>query len=164
MGLFLGYSLREWVLGLIDSEMVRYSGSGIVIGVILTLAGVLSHMTTADAFEKLTNFEFGLTTKAKIVAINEISSFGRNRQQVTFEYKDQEGVTRRSLLEATGFRWYVLNEKYTVSYQPGHYDYVRRQKARMPVELHNRWLLMFKVLTLAGLIVLAMPFLKRKNS
>lgn len=138
--------------------------NSLIIGIIFLLAGVLSHMTTTDAFEKSTEFESGAQANAKVVAVDEISSLWRNRQEVTFEYEDQQGITRRSLLEANGFFSYEVGHTSSVSYQPGHYQYVRRQKARLPVELHKRWLLMFKVMTLAGLIVIAMPYIRREAS
>lgn len=137
--------------------------NSLIIGIMFSLAGVLSHMTTTDAFKKSTDFESGARANAKVVAVDEISSLWRNRQEVTFEYEDQQGITRRSLLEANGFFWYELDNTSLISYQPGSYEYVRRQKARMPLELHKRWLLIFKVLTLAGLVVIAMPYIRRES-
>ena len=137
--------------------------NSLVIGLIFMLAGVFSHRTTSDAFEKLSAFESSLTAKAKVVAVDEVPSLWRNRQEVTLEYKDHQGITRRSPMEANGFLWYETGNTFSVSYLPGHYNSVRRLGARMPDELHKRWLLIFKVLTLAGLLLIAMPYIRREH-
>jgi len=130
----------------------------------MILTGLLSHWATQSEFEKLTNFENGYSVQASIVDLQEIPSFGRDTQQVTFEYADENGVQRQSLLEANGFRWYKMNQQYSVSVEPGQYEYVRRQKSRMPAELHKRWLWLFKFIVLAGLLSLVTPFVRGRRS